>query len=188
MRLHPLHHRPPRRGPHAFFRRRSFRIWLSRACSATSRLSRAFSSSKAFSRVASPRSSPPYFCFHRYKVCSLMPCWRQSAAVAAPASCSCSTPTICSCVNRLPRMLSSLGSTPVEDSHYLWTSFRGAGHEEFLKLYVAYKAETNFVDVVPQVKRLRLSLNMEFPDIYDPRGLSKDITDVGRWGNGDVEV
>ena len=26
--------------------------------------------------------------------------------------------------------------------------------EEFLKLYVAYKAETNFVDVVPQMKRL----------------------------------
>ena len=25
--------------------------------------------------------------------------------------------------------------------------------EEFLKLYVAYKAETNFVDVVPQAKR-----------------------------------
>ncbi|MCK5643371.1 MAG: DUF262 domain-containing protein, partial [Gammaproteobacteria bacterium] len=30
--------------------------------------------------------------------------------------------------------------------------------EEFLKLYVAYKAETNFVDVVPQAERLRLSL------------------------------
>jgi predicted transport protein len=35
--------------------------------------------------------------------------------------------------------------------------------EEFLKLYVAYKAETNFVDVVPQAKRLRLSLNMGVP-------------------------
>ncbi len=39
--------------------------------------------------------------------------------------------------------------------------------EEFLKLYVAYKAETNFVDVVPQAKRLRLSLNMKFPEISD---------------------
>jgi uncharacterized protein with ParB-like and HNH nuclease domain/predicted transport protein len=60
--------------------------------------------------------------------------------------------------------------------------------EEFLKLYVAYKAETNFVDVVPQAKRLRLSLNMPFADITDPRGLCKDVTGVGRWGNGDVEV
>src|SRR5690606_10970865 len=34
--------------------------------------------------------------------------------------------------------------------------------EEFLKYYVAFKAETNFVDVVPQKNRLRLSLNLPF--------------------------
>ena len=60
--------------------------------------------------------------------------------------------------------------------------------EEFLKLYVAYKAETNFVDIVPQKSRLRLSLNMQFHDLYDPKGLAKDVTSLGRWGNGDVEV
>lgn len=60
--------------------------------------------------------------------------------------------------------------------------------EEFLKLYVAYKAETNFVDVVPQRNRLRLSLNMKFREVYDPRGLCKDVSNLGRWGNGDVEV
>lgn len=60
--------------------------------------------------------------------------------------------------------------------------------EEFLKLYVAYKAETNFVDVVPQKSRLRLSLNMAFHEVHDPRGLCKDVTNLGRWGNGDVEV
>jgi len=60
--------------------------------------------------------------------------------------------------------------------------------EEFLKLYVAYKAETNFVDVVPQAKRLRLSLNMAYSEIHDPRGISRDVTGLGRWGNGDVEV
>jgi predicted transport protein len=60
--------------------------------------------------------------------------------------------------------------------------------EEFLKLYVAYKAETNFVDVVPQAKRLRLSLNMAFPEITDPKGICKDVTGLGRWGNGDIEV
>jgi uncharacterized protein with ParB-like and HNH nuclease domain/predicted transport protein len=61
-------------------------------------------------------------------------------------------------------------------------------HEEFLKLYVAYKAETNFVDVVPQAKRLRLTLNMAFPEIDDPRHKCRDVTDTGRWGNGCVEV
>ena len=60
--------------------------------------------------------------------------------------------------------------------------------EEFLKLYVAYKAETNFVDAVPQAKRLRLTLNMRFAEINDPKGLCKDVTGIGRWGNGDVEV
>jgi len=60
--------------------------------------------------------------------------------------------------------------------------------EEVLKLYVAYKAETNFVDVVPQKSRLRLSLNMHFHELHDPNGLAKDVTNLGRWGNGDVEV
>jgi predicted transport protein len=60
--------------------------------------------------------------------------------------------------------------------------------EEFLKLYIAYKAETNFVDVVPQAKRLRLSLNLRFHELYDPKGIAKDVTNLGRWGNGDAEV
>ena len=60
--------------------------------------------------------------------------------------------------------------------------------EEILKLYVAYKAETNFVNIVPQKSRLRLSLNMHFHELHDPRQLAKDVTNLGRWGNGDVEV
>ena len=60
--------------------------------------------------------------------------------------------------------------------------------EEFLKVYVAYKAETNFVDVIPQAKRLLLTLNIPFHEIDDPNGLCRDITGLGRWGNGDVEV
>ncbi len=60
--------------------------------------------------------------------------------------------------------------------------------EEVLKLYIAYKVITNFVDVVPQARRLRLSLNMRFDEINDPRHLCKDVSNLGRWGNGDVEV
>jgi uncharacterized protein with ParB-like and HNH nuclease domain/predicted transport protein len=61
-------------------------------------------------------------------------------------------------------------------------------NEEILKLYVAYKAETNFVDVVPQKGRLRLSLNLKIHELHDPRDLARDVTNLGRWGNGDVEV
>lgn len=60
--------------------------------------------------------------------------------------------------------------------------------EEFLKYYVAYKAETNFVDVVPQAKRLILMLNMKFHEVYDPKGLARDVSNIGRWGNGEVEI
>lgn len=60
--------------------------------------------------------------------------------------------------------------------------------EEFLKLYVAYKAETNFVDVIPQAKRLKLALNMPFHQVDDPNHICKDVSGLGRWGNGDVEV
>ena len=60
--------------------------------------------------------------------------------------------------------------------------------QEFRKLYVAYKAETNFVDVIPKKYGVRLSLNMKFPELNDPKGIAKDVTNLGRWGNGDVQV
>ena len=44
------------------------------------------------------------------------------------------------------------------------------------------------MDVVPQKSRLRLSLNIPFDEIVDPKGMCKDVSQVGRWGNGDTEV
>lgn len=60
--------------------------------------------------------------------------------------------------------------------------------KEYKKMYVAYKLDTNFVDIVFQKQRLRLSVNMKFPDIIDPNGICRDITRIGRWGNGNVEL
>ena len=60
--------------------------------------------------------------------------------------------------------------------------------EEFRWHCVAYKTQTNFVDVVPQKHRLLLTLNMRFDELSDPRGLAADITNLGLWGNGDVQV
>jgi len=59
---------------------------------------------------------------------------------------------------------------------------------EFKKLYVAYKLDTNFVDIVFQKQRLRITLNMKFSEVIDPNGICRDITGLGRWGNGDVEL
>ncbi|WP_209320249.1 DUF5655 domain-containing protein [Anaerococcus jeddahensis] len=60
--------------------------------------------------------------------------------------------------------------------------------KEYKKFYVAYKLDTNFVDIIFQKQRLRISINMKFPDIIDHNGICRDITGIGRWGNGDVEL
>lgn len=60
--------------------------------------------------------------------------------------------------------------------------------EEFLKLYIAYKAETNFVDIVPQSNSLKLYINIALNELEDPKKLGRDVSNVGTWGNGDTEV
>lgn len=52
---------------------------------------------------------------------------------------------------------------------------------EFKKLYIAYKLDTNFVDIVVQKNRLRISVNMKFNEIDDEYNICKDITNLGRW-------
>ena len=59
---------------------------------------------------------------------------------------------------------------------------------QFMKVYVAFKAETNFVDVVPQKARMRLSLNIPLEALHDERGEAWDVSDKGHWGNGPTEV
>ena len=59
---------------------------------------------------------------------------------------------------------------------------------EYKKKYIAYKLDTNFVDLVFQTNKLRLAVNMKYNEINDPYRICKDITNVGRWGNGDVEL
>jgi len=60
--------------------------------------------------------------------------------------------------------------------------------EEIKWLYIAFKYQTNFVDIVPQKDKLRLSLNMDYEEIKDPEWICKDITWLGRRGNGNVEL
>ena len=59
--------------------------------------------------------------------------------------------------------------------------------EVIRKLYIAYKNTTNFVDIVPHKTELGLILNMDFDQIEDPKEQCRDITGLGKWGNGNVE-
>ena len=60
--------------------------------------------------------------------------------------------------------------------------------EEYLKLYIAYKLETNVVDVVPQKDKLKLYINIKYNELNDPKKLCRDVSQTGHWGNGDVEL
>ncbi len=60
--------------------------------------------------------------------------------------------------------------------------------EQINKHYITYKIGTTFTNVEPQAKRLRLLLNLPFPDIDDPRRWCRDVTNLGKLGSGDVEI
>lgn len=63
-----------------------------------------------------------------------------------------------------------------------------AARRECKKLYIAFKLETNFIDIIPQASKLVLVFNLRFDQVDDPKGWCRDITDLGRWGNRDVEM
>lgn len=60
--------------------------------------------------------------------------------------------------------------------------------KEYKKDYIAYKIDTNFVDIEPYKGHIKLWVNMRFDEIDDPKGLFKDVTNIGHMGNGDAEV
>ncbi len=57
-----------------------------------------------------------------------------------------------------------------------------------LKTHVSFRAESSIVDVVAQMNRLQLYINLPFHELNDPRGITYDVTNVGHWGVGDVRV
>jgi predicted transport protein len=47
---------------------------------------------------------------------------------------------------------------------------------------------TNFVEVVALTSELKLYLDIGIDELNDPQGLGRDVSGVGRWGTGAVEV
>ncbi|WQY37598.1 DUF262 and DUF1524 domain-containing protein [Helicobacter pylori] len=60
--------------------------------------------------------------------------------------------------------------------------------ENFNQDYISYKFSKNFVDIVVQIKDLKLYLNMKFNELQDEKNLARDMTNKGHLGNGDIEV
>jgi predicted transport protein len=54
--------------------------------------------------------------------------------------------------------------------------------------YIGFKRKTNFVDIDFQKGNLWLWINLPKGKLDDPKGLSRDISSIGHYGNGDYEV
>lgn len=54
--------------------------------------------------------------------------------------------------------------------------------------YIGFKRKTNFVDVDFQKGNLWLWINLPKGKLDDPKEISRDISDIGHYGNGDYEV
>ena len=56
------------------------------------------------------------------------------------------------------------------------------------KVYIAFVGRRNVVDVLPQRKTLKVWLNLNKGELDDPKGIAKDVSNTGHWGNGDYEI
>jgi predicted transport protein/ABC-type cobalamin/Fe3+-siderophores transport system ATPase subunit len=57
-----------------------------------------------------------------------------------------------------------------------------------LKDYIAFKKKSNIVDITIQSKQIKMWLNLKKGQLNDERGLTRDVSNTGHWGNGDYEL
>ncbi len=56
------------------------------------------------------------------------------------------------------------------------------------KKYIAFVAGRNVIDIHPQKKALKMWINMSIGELDDPKGITRDVSTTGHWGNGDYEL
>ena len=56
------------------------------------------------------------------------------------------------------------------------------------KKYIAFVSGRNVVDIHPQRKALKIWINMALGELDDPKGITRDVSSTGHWGNGDYEL
>ena len=56
------------------------------------------------------------------------------------------------------------------------------------KLYIAFKGSRNIVDIGFNKNEIKIYINMKKGTLQDPLNITRDISSVGHWGNGDYWV
>ncbi len=56
------------------------------------------------------------------------------------------------------------------------------------KKYIAFVGGYNVVDIHIQRKALKMWINLFKGELDDPKGLARDVANIGHWGNGDYEL
>jgi len=60
--------------------------------------------------------------------------------------------------------------------------------EEILKSYIAFKANTNIVDIDPRSESLLVYINLPYDAMTEPRDFCRNVSKIGCSGNGDIEI
>lgn len=58
--------------------------------------------------------------------------------------------------------------------------------KEFKQQYIAYKVDSNFVNVKVSKNELTVGLNMPYDDVFDPEDICRDTTNTGNFANNDI--
>lgn len=56
------------------------------------------------------------------------------------------------------------------------------------KQYIGFKLSSNVIDMNIQSTKIKMWLNMKVGTLDDPKGLCRDVSSTGHWGNGDYEL
>jgi predicted transport protein len=56
------------------------------------------------------------------------------------------------------------------------------------KMYIVFKKKTNFIDVFIGKSDLWCWINLKKGELDDPKGLCRDVSNIGHYGNGDYDI
>lgn len=56
------------------------------------------------------------------------------------------------------------------------------------KKYIAFVSRTNIADIHIQKNALKMWLNLPRGELDDPKKITRDVSSIGHWGNGDYEL